>query len=345
MQQIIYSNDLDGTLRPLLEGRPAVVVTDANVERLALPRVAVLARLPRIVLQPGDDHKDLTQLTRVWDALERLHVTRLTTVVNLGGGMVTDLGGLAAATCKRGLPFINVPTTLLGAVDAAVGGKTGINYNGLKNEIGVFAQARQVVVSTCLLHTLPRQQLLSGMGEVLKHALLGGHDHFMQALATDPDSLATEELLPLVRRSVEVKRAVVEQDPHENGLRRVLNLGHTAGHALESLALQRDRPVPHGYAVAWGLVVEAVLSRMLLHFPGDDLQRLAAWVREHYPAPHITCDDYPTLLDLMRHDKKSRHGEINCTLLAACGDPRPDQETSPDDMQAALDIFRDLMGI
>ena len=321
------------------------VLTDENTRRLVLPRLTNLHDAQGITVAAGDSHKDVQSLCQVWEALQQQQATRHSVLVNLGGGMVTDLGALAASTFKRGIPFINVPTTLLGAVDAAIGGKTGINLGGLKNEIGTFATPVAVVVSTIFFDTLPVTELKSGFGEMLKHALIKGKEQFDHLLNFDLAHVDLEDLLPRLEASVQVKRDIVSTDPFESGPRRALNLGHTVGHAMESLAMKRDQSVPHGYAVAWGLVTECVLSHMIWRFPSATLQQLATFVRDHYGAFHITCDDYPALLDLMRHDKKSHTGEINCTLLKACGTPVIDNVIADEDMRIALDIYRDMMGI
>ena len=315
-------------------------IADVNTARLISPAPAHLITIP-----DGDEHKTLQTVTRVWDEMERAGATRKSLVINLGGGMVTDLGGFAAATFKRGVRFINVPTTLLGAVDAAVGGKTGFNYGGLKNEIGAFAPASDVIISTRFFDTLPPEEMRSGFAEVLKHAMLSDRDEFLRLLDHDFNAAINhDDLLERLRRSVQVKVDIVARDPDEQGERKALNLGHTVGHAFESLAMQRGKPVPHGYAVAWGMVTETVLSHMKLQFPSDDVHRLGHFVRDNYRDFPFTCDDYDTLLELMRHDKKSRDGEISCTLLAAIGDYRIDQTVTPDDVTAALDILRDLLG-
>ena len=343
-QNLIFTNDVMAAIGQI-EARGGhnltVWIADVNTARLITPAPPHLITIP-----DGDTHKTLETAVHVWDEMERLGTTRRSLVINLGGGTVTDLGGFAAATFKRGVRFINVPTTLLGAVDAAVGGKTGINYHGLKNEIGSFAPASDVIVSTCFFDTLPQQEMKSGFAEVLKHAMLSDRDEFLRLL--DHDFIAPinhNDLLERLRRSVQVKVDIVARDPNEQGERKALNLGHTVGHALESLAMQRGKPVPHGYAVAWGLVTEAVLSHILLKFPSEDVHRLGAFVRDNYRDFPFTCDDYDELLDLMRHDKKSRDGEITCTLLAAIGDYRIDQTVTPDDVTAALDILRDLLGV
>ena len=318
----------------------SVYIADVNTARF------VIGRERLIVIPEGDSGKSLSTVERIWDALEDYGATRHSLVINFGGGMVTDLGGFAAATFKRGLRFINVPTTLLGAVDAAVGGKTGFNYRGLKNEIGTFAPASDVIISTCYFDTLPVEEMKSGFAEVIKHALLSDRAELLRLLDHDFNApIEHDDLLERLRRSVQVKVDIVSRDPNEQGERKALNLGHTVGHAFESLAMKRGKPVPHGFAVAWGLVTEAVLSHMKLRFPSEDVHRLGNFVRDNYRDFPITCDDYDELLALMRHDKKSRDGEITCTLLAAIGDYRIDQTVTPDDVTAALDILRDLLGV
>lgn len=347
-QRITYTNQVGAALDRMLASTDCTslfVIADTNTSRLVLPRLhsVRLRQATPIVIPAGEESKGINTLADVWQTLSDSGATRRSVVVNVGGGMVTDLGGMAAATFKRGIRFVNVPTTLLGAVDAAVGGKTGINFNGLKNEIGAFAPACEVFISTCFFDTLARQELRSGYAEMVKHAMLNGAQAFADVMNYEPDGDEPNHLLQLLEASVAVKQRIVEQDPTEQGLRRALNLGHTVGHALESLSLQHGRPVPHGYAVAWGLVTEAVLSHMLLQFPSTDLHRLATFVRQHYGTPGITCDDYPTLLHLMHHDKKSRQGEVNCTLLCQLGNPVLDNVIAPDDMHTALDITRDYL--
>lgn len=342
-QNLIFTNDVEGALQRLIAAgghNMTVFVADVNTARYALGRERL------VVIPDGEKGKSLETVSRVWDTLEDYGVTRHSLIVNLGGGMVTDLGGFAAATFKRGVRFINVPTTLLCAVDAAVGGKTGINYHGLKNEIGAFAPASDVIVSTRFFDTLPIEEMKSGFAEVLKHAMLSDRDELLQLLDHDFHSpINHDDLLEHLRRSVQVKVDIVTRDPNERGERKALNLGHTIGHAFESLAMQRGKPVPHGYAVAWGLVTEAVLSHLLLKFPSNDVHLLGNFVRDNYRDFPFTCDDYDELLALMRHDKKSRDGEITCTLLSAIGDYHIDQTVSTDDVTAALDILRDLLGI
>ena len=295
-----------------------------------------------ITIPASDTHKDLDSLAQVWTALGKNGATRHSLLINLGGGMVTDLGGFAASTFKRGINFINIPTTLLAMVDASVGGKTGINFNGLKNEIGVFNESRFVILNTCFLRTLDTENLLSGYAEMLKHSLIAnekmwaGHLNF--SLEQDVES---EEFALLLRQSVELKERIVTEDPKEQGIRKALNVGHTIGHAFESFAIQTHRPILHGYAVAYGIICELYLSVVKTGFPTDKMRQTVRFIREHYGSFPITCDDYDTLIELMTHDKKNTSGIINFTLLGGIGDIRINQSASKEEIKEALDFYRE----
>ena len=245
MQKILYTNDIARAVVSLVdEMHPASVhiITDTNVQAKVLPSLSLT--YPVIPTPPGDMAKNIDTLSGIWDCLIRGGATRKSVVINIGGGVVTDMGGFAAATFKRGIRFINVPTTLLSAVDAAVGGKTGINFEGYKNEIGAFAPADAVVISTSTFSALPVTELLSGYAEMLKHGLLSSAATYDELLGFDIVNADLDRLLPLLEKSVRVKERIVTEDPTEKGIRRALNLGHTAGHAFESLALERDTPCP-----------------------------------------------------------------------------------------------------
>lgn len=353
-QDLIFTNHVVEAVDSLVDrlGHPDVfVITDSNTSALVLPLLAgqcqSLARAKNIEVAPGDANKGVESLQRIWRALSASGATRSSLVINLGGGMVTDIGGFAAATFKRGVRFANVPTTLLGAVDAAVGGKTGINFSGLKNEIGAFAPAEAVIISTIFFNTLPLPEVKSGYAEMIKHGLLDGKATLAALLDFDISNPMAdpEALLGLIEKSVGVKAAIVEADPREAGLRKALNFGHTVGHAFESFALNEMKsPIPHGYAVAWGMVVELVLSHLLLQFPAETLHAAASYIKGSYGYFDIDCDDYPSLIDLMGHDKKNASPDkINFTLLRAVGFPETDCTASTDEIRAALDIYRDLL--
>lgn len=352
-QELVFTNNVGEAIDAIVgEINPPTVfvLVDVNTASFVLPRLQTLsgavANATVITAKAGDMHKNLESTQAIWKRLGEEGATRHSLLINVGGGVITDMGAFAAATFKRGISFINVPTSLLGAVDASVGGKTGINLGSLKNEIGVFRQADSVIVSTLFFNTLSSEELRSGYAEMLKHALLQDKESFDRLIGNHVEDLAPDTLLDLLQKSVLIKKNIVDTDPEEKSIRKSLNLGHTAGHAFESLALERKSPIPHGYAVAYGLVTELVLSHMKLSFPSDVLHRFASYVKEVYGAFDFTCDDYPRLIALMRHDKKNLSAaDINFTLLRNIGDVQIDCVIAEDDIKTAFDITRDLLGI
>ena len=382
-QRVIISQDIEHDLAQAIaetEHDRVFVLTDDITQECCLPKVAVLFakhNATTITIRHDDTNKTLATLADVWTALQRGGATRHSLLVNLGGGMVTDLGGFAAATFKRGINFINIPTTLLAMVDAAVGGKTGINFGGLKNEVGAFANARYVIVNTCFLDTLDTANLCSGYAEMLKHSLISNAQMWAEHVNFDILQPDLAELQRMVAASIAVKEHIVADDPHEHGIRKALNFGHTIGHALEEFSMQqpggavvstaptkqeaqkegavvsarllplaRARTAPkntllHGYAVAFGLIGELYISARKAEFPTARLHQTARFIRENYGAVAFTCDDYPTLLNLMRHDKKNTSGTINFTLLHDIGDIRINQTATDEEIREALDFIRE----
>lgn len=295
-----------------------------------------------ITIGTTDTHKNLDSLVHVWTELQQGGATRHSCIINLGGGMVTDLGGFAASTFKRGMNFINIPTTLLAMVDASVGGKTGINFGGLKNEIGVFNDANFVILNTEFLRTLDDANIRSGYAEMLKHGLISDEKHWAELINYDLERPDLRQLANMLGDSVKVKERIVSEDPYEKGLRKALNLGHTFGHAFESFSLKgSSSPLLHGYAVAFGLIPELYLSTIKMGFPQDKLRQTVAFIRENYGQFTITCDDYPKLIELMHHDKKNTGNEINVTLLSGIGNIHVDQTITEDEVKEALDFFRE----
>ena len=322
------------------------LLTDETTERLCRPLVAdcdALRTAGSIVIGATDTHKTLTTLADVWRQLGQGGASRHSLLVCLGGGMVTDLGGFAASTFKRGIRYVNVPTTLLAMVDAAVGGKTGINFNGLKNEVGVFNKSVAVVIDTAFLRTLDAANLRSGYAEMVKHGLISDEAHWAELLRFDLDAPDFAVLQGLVARSIRVKEDIVAQDPLERGLRKALNLGHTVGHAFESLALSAGRPVLHGYAVAWGLVCELYLSCRRAGFPEGKMRQTVSYIRNHYGTFAFDCKDYDRLYELMTHDKKNVGGVVNFTLLSDVGRLCLDQTATKDEIVEMFDFFRETM--
>lgn len=350
-QRVIISQDIEHDLAQAIaetEHDHVFVLTDDITQECCLPKVAVLFakhNATTITIRHDDTNKTLATLADVWTALQRGGATRHSLLVNLGGGMVTDLGGFAAATFKRGINFINIPTTLLAMVDAAVGGKTGINFGGLKNEVGAFANARYVIVNTCFLDTLDTANLCSGYAEMLKHSLISNAQMWAEHVNFDILQPDLAKLQRMVAASIAVKEHIVADDPHEHGIRKALNFGHTIGHALEEFSMQQSTTPPgillHGYAVAFGLIGELYISARKVGFPTARLHQTAHFIRENYGAVAFTCDDYPTLLNLMRHDKKNTSDTINFTLLHDIGDIRINQTATDEEIREALDFIRE----
>ena len=349
-QKVVMSHDLEEVLTAAVaecEKDRLFILTDETTQALCLPvieRYDCLKGAQVITIGATDTHKTLDSLAHVWEALGEGGATRHSLLINLGGGMVTDLGGFAASTFKRGINYINIPTTLLSMVDASVGGKTGINFRGLKNEIGVFNNAATVILDTQFLKTLDAENILSGYAEMLKHGLIDSEDHWAELVNFSLGNIESKETLgnlsKILEKSVAVKQRIVTEDPTEQGIRKALNLGHTAGHAFESFAL-KHQPILHGYAVAYGLVCELYLSCIKTGFPTDKMHQTVNFIHEHYGKMAITCDDYPQLMELMTHDKKNVAGIINFTLLGGIGDIRINQTATKDEIYEALDFYRE----
>mgnify|MGYP000190015253 FL=1 len=346
-QKVVISENLERDLVNAIsecEHDRIFVLTDETTQQLCWPKIKNFKALKNstpIIIKATDTHKNLDTLSQVWQALSNGGATRHSLMINLGGGMVTDLGGFAASTFKRGIDFINIPTTLLAMVDASVGGKTGINFGGLKNEIGVFSDSRFVIINTQFLDTLDHDNICSGYAEMLKHGLISDERTWAELVTFDLDTPDLSQLQRMVAESIKVKERIVEADPHEHGIRKALNLGHTMGHAFESFAMRRGTPILHGYAVAYGLISELYMSARKTAFPTDRMHQTVRFIRENYGTLNITCDDYPTLIELMHHDKKNTSGIINFTLLGNVGDIRINQTANEEEIKEALDFFRE----
>lgn len=320
------------------------VLMDTNTVLHCWPLVAeAIDVVPEhlIVVPAGDEHKTIYTAIGVWEKLSALGATRNSLLLNIGGGMITDLGGFVASTFKRGLSYVNLSTTLLGAVDAATGGKTGVNLNGLKNEIGVFKPAEEVIVGVPFFKTLSGENLISGYAEMVKHALIATEKDWKEALALNLNTIDWAELEQLLVRNIQIKEQIVEQDPTEKGIRKALNFGHTIGHAIETLSHRENAPVLHGYAILWGAVAELYLSVVKLGFPKAHLSELLRLKREFYGDFPFTCKAYESLFELMTHDKKNHSKEINFTLLKGIGQVVINQTATKEEIFEALDFVRE----
>jgi len=347
-QRIIISKNLNEDIAIAIsecEHDNIFVLTDKTTLQLCWPLVKdffCLKHAQTITITATDTSKNIESVAHVWQQLSEKGATRHSLLINLGGGMVTDLGGFAASTFKRGIDFINIPTTLLAMVDASVGGKTGVNFNGLKNEIGVFNNAKYVIFNIFFLKSLDTENLLSGYAEMLKHGLISNNKIWAELLNFDLHNPDYEQLQLLLEKSVKIKEDIVLKDPEEKGLRKALNFGHTFGHAFESWSLKNDEhPILHGYAVAYGLVPELYLSTIKANFPTDKLRQTVDFIRENYGMPNISCDDYDALNAFMKHDKKNIAGIINFTLLSDIGDIRINQSATNEEIKEALDFMRE----
>ena len=306
-------------------------------------------------LSVSESEKTLETVQKIWDFFFSIGLTRRGVVVAIGGGVLTDIVGFAAATYKRGVDCVCVPTTLLAMVDASTGGKTGFNYHGLKNSIGVFAPPVETLIWPGWLQTLPAKEMLNGFAEMLKTGLIASptptlprregeksslwHD----LLNYDLEAMPIEELTPLIRRCVAVKEAIVAADPKEEGLRKVLNFGHTFGHALEELSLSDEAGLSHGYAVLYGMIAELYLSVTKLGCEREVLQQLTQIMLHAYGKPACKCSDRERLIAFMKQDKKNeRAAEINVTLLEAVGSPAINQTITADEAAEAWEYLFSL---
>lgn len=338
------SRTIDETIERLQPDR-VLVVTDLNVEREVLPKISdskILRESPRIAISCGENGKSLETVSKVWEKLEETGATRRSVVLNIGGGVVTDLGGFAAATYKRGIRTVNFPTTLLGAVDAATGGKTGINFKGLKNEIGAFHLPSKVIISAEHFATLPESEILSGYAEMVKTAMISDRNFYIQLL--DMEAVTGDQLTlgESVEKCVRIKDEVVEADPYEKGLRKILNFGHTAGHAFESLRISRGLEVTHGKAVAHGMLVALILSHIKLGFDSKEVYHYQTFLKEHYGSSLMRCEDMEVVIEKMNSDKKNRrYGEPLFTLLKTIGQPEINVSASQEEIKEALELYQD----
>lgn len=278
-----------------------------------------LYNFEEIVVESEEENKNIKQVINIWNKLDLLNATRSSLLINVGGGMITDMGGFAASCYKRGISFINIPTSLLAQVDASVGGKTGINYNGFKNNIGVFNNAMKVFIHDDFLTTLDKKQILSGYGEMLKHAILSDEEHLNHLINFNINKIDFQRLNLLVEKSIHIKFRFVDKDPNELNIRKALNFGHTIGHAIESYAIKNKIVLLHGESVAIGIIAELYLSVVYRNFPKDIYAKIKSYIKNIYPrftVPNNTSE----LLMYMKHDKKNTNGKINFTLMRNIGD-------------------------
>lgn len=299
------------------------ILVDENTHQYCLPlfleRLETQLVIEIIEIESGELNKNIDTCLGVWNTLSDFNADRKSVLINIGGGVITDLGGFVACTFKRGIAFVNVPTTLLAMVDASVGGKTGVDLGHLKNQIGVISSPDLVLIDTKFLTTLAQEQMRSGLAEMLKHGLITGNGYWdkFQNLS----KLVLTDLDVLIYESVIIKRNVVVEDPFENGLRKTLNFGHTLGHAIESYFLSNPnkKTLLHGEAIVVGMVLAAYISTVLVGFPKSNTDAIKNLFLNYYDKVLIIESDYKAIMDFLKYDKKNNHGNINFVLLEAIG--------------------------
>ena len=321
------------------------VIVDENTQIHCLP--VLQSYLPDTVLKvitipAGEIHKNIRTCERIWEEMMQHKLDRNALVINLGGGVVGDMGGFCASTFKRGIDFVQVPTTLLSQVDASVGGKLGIDFADVKNSIGLFKDPGAVFIDPAFLHTLSEREIRSGFAEIVKHCLIA--DRGMWEKIRHIKSLDTVDWLPLISHSVMIKKRIVESDPHEKGLRKALNFGHTIGHAIESFFLETTAPLLHGEAIAIGMICEGLLSQSNLGLPQEQLKEVLEFLTGIYPSPTIPDGAFDQLLSLMLNDKKNIAGRINFSLINPIGEVHVNREAQTEDIRDALTSYGNLAG-
>lgn len=326
---------------PLAKASSVAVVYDRNVPRLADTIAKTVPNLAGLVdVSPGESSKSPAELERIWKQFRDLGIDRGSFVLNVGGGMVGDLGGFAASTYMRGIAFAQIPTTLLAQVDASVGGKVGVNLGGVKNLVGSFAQPHGVVIDVQSLRTLPDRELRAGYAEVVKHAFIADRAYLEKIADLESLRPAEEVMVDLIVQSCRIKKGIVGRDPTEKNERKLLNFGHTVGHALETLSFG-STPLLHGEAVAIGMVAEARLSERLGLLTTDELEIIESTVRWlELPVRHSLSASYDAIRRVMASDKKNVGGSIRWTLLATIGSGMFDHEAPEEKVREAVEYVR-----
>lgn len=340
MNDIIFTRDCGVELKKVLKEIPSediYLLTDINTLNFCVEylNLGFIPLSNRIVIPDGEHNKSLENVEHIWETLSERKAKRNSMLINLGGGVITDLGGFAASCFKRGINFINIPTTLLAQVDAAIGGKNGINFNNLKNEIGLFSLPQYVFIDNWFLKTLPERQILSGFAEMLKYALLADESHLAEIIHCDLSDIAGEEFLVLIKKSIDIKNAIVANDLYEKGIRRALNFGHTVAHAIESVAIRKNLDIYHGDAVAYGMIAELYLSVKKFGFDEKRYEAIRNFIRSKFPR-YTPVTNAEELYELMLHDKKNEQEGVNFTLLHHPGEFEINQYCNHEEIIEAL---------
>lgn len=345
---IYISTEINKIISEVLKeftNRKIFILVDENTRVQCLPLLYETEQIKSatlIEIESGERHKTIQTVETVWNTLTQKGADRTSLLINLGGGLIGDLGGFAASTFKRGIDFINIPTTLLAQVDASSGGKTGINFQGLKNEIGIFNHPKYVIIDSTFNRSLDSRNVLSGWAEMLKHALIFDIKDWQNLISHNIKRLNYKTLNQLISKSVNIKTYFVEQDPKEKNIRKALNFGHTFGHALESLLMKSDKPLLHGEAIAHGMVCEAYLSHKICNFPIKEMDEIALYMLNTYTKLNLKEDDFEKIIELIGHDKKNEGFNLNLTLLQDIGQVKINQNCKKEDIIETLNWYCNL---
>ncbi|MFC4162414.1 3-dehydroquinate synthase [Epilithonimonas zeae] len=320
------------------------ILVDENTHNhclpILLPNLETEAHFEVIEIEAGEENKNIETATQLWEIFSEMEADRKSLLINLGGGVITDMGGFVASTYKRGFKFINIPTTLLSMCDASIGGKTGIDHQYLKNIIGTFALPEGIFFYPKFLETLKFEELRSGFAEMLKHGLIADAEHWKQLSSLD--KITPESVSPFISRSMEIKNNVVSQDFKEENVRKTLNFGHTIGHAVESLFLKKGNLIPHGEAVALGIICETHLAFLCGLIDVEVSSVIISKIKRLFPYIDISEFKNAAIMGLMFNDKKNQDGNINFSLINGIGSCLFDQKLSPEQIILTLNFYKEL---
>ncbi|MCC5932122.1 MAG: 3-dehydroquinate synthase [Cyclobacteriaceae bacterium] len=344
-ENIQITSDIAGVIKDYFAHNnfsSVMVLVDENTKRHCFPLVEkAMPDHELIEIKSGEEYKNLDTCSQIWSELTRFACDRKAILVNLGGGVIGDMGGFCAATYKRGIRFINIPTTLLAQVDASTGGKLGIDFQGFKNHIGVFQEPHRVFIDPVFLHTLSEREMRSGFAEIIKHCLIADDRMFEKIYGKEISELRMDKL---IQHSVEIKNQVVTEDPFEKGLRKILNFGHTVGHAVETFFLSHgEDKMLHGEAIAIGMIAEAYLSHKLANLKHVELEKICRYLLAVYGYRSIPDEAIPAISDLTLHDKKNEKKSINCSLLIKTGQCGFNYKVKKADIQESLRYYNQMV--
>lgn len=346
-QYEIVVGDVQESLLHFLQEQPyskILVLTDENSAAHCLPRIKNQLRgtdWATIQIHSGEQQKNISTCQQIWREMMEAGADRKALTINLGGGVIGDMGGFCASTFKRGMDFLQIPTTLLSQVDASIGGKLGIDFMQVKNSIGLFRDPRTVLIDPTFLQTLPLAEIRSGFAEIIKHSLIADIGQWQELRRIK--KLTSVDWAAIITPSLQIKKKIVEEDPYEKGLRKALNFGHTIGHAVEGHALETDRPLLHGEAIAIGMICETYLSHRLLGLSEPDMNEISRFLLSIYDPYSLEPKNYPVYLSLMQNDKKNEAGSINFSLIDSPGSVVINKTCSEKLIVDSLNYYNDLV--